>query len=98
MNVIKKIAKKWMDGVKSKNRYNVISMFDQDSDAVILDLGCDDGTWTRKIGEKIGTKNIYGVEVVASRVMEARNKGIKVSTFDLNGKFDYEDSFFDVVH
>jgi SAM-dependent methyltransferase len=63
-----------------------------------LDLGCDDGSWTTKIGEKIGTKKIYGVEVVKSRVGEAKNKGVKVSTFDLNGKFDYEDNFFDVVH
>jgi ubiquinone/menaquinone biosynthesis C-methylase UbiE len=98
MKKTKKLLKKWMDGVKSKNRDIILSMLDVNPAAVLLDLGCDDGVWSRQIGNKIGTDNIYGVEVVKSRVVEAEKNGLKVSSFNLNERFDYEDSFFDVVH
>lgn len=62
-----------------------------------LDLGCDDGTWTKKI---MGTKKIqwYGIEIVRSRANLAKKKGINVSSTSLSKKLPYKDNYFDLVH
>lgn len=76
----------------------ILDFLETDSDAVFLDLGCDDGKWTMEIAKKIGTNSVYGVEIIESRAKTARELGIKVSETDLNDKFPFEDNMFDVIH
>src|SRR6266545_4600340 len=33
----------------------------------LLDLGCDDGVWTRALADAVGADEIHGVEVVAEQ-------------------------------
>lgn len=66
--------------------------------AKMLDLGCDDGTWSLALKEKTGAGEIYGVDVVDQRIEEAENKGVKAVKADLNHNFPFRDNFFDVVH
>ncbi len=80
------------------NHRNIFDLLEKNSRATFLDLGCDDGELTLKTAERIGTKNIYGVEIVDKRIKSAQKRGVKVNKFDLNGKFDYRSSSFDVVH
>ncbi len=61
-----------------------------------LDLGCDDGSWTKKITSK--KIDWYGVEVVRSRVKLAKKKGIKVTMSSLEKKLPYKDNTFDLIH
>ncbi len=66
--------------------------------AKILDLGCDEGTWTLKIANKVNTKNVYGIDIVEQRLKEAKRKGIKTIKSDLNGKFPFKNNSFDIIH
>lgn len=73
-------------------------MFEVNKKARLLDLGCDDGAITVKMAKKIKTNNIYGVEIVDSRIKMAEKRQITVKKFDLNNKFDFQDNSIDVIH
>ncbi len=64
----------------------------------LLDLGCDDGSWTLELGLKLRTKNLYGVEVNETALSKARKNGIISKNCDLNKKIPFKDNFFDVIH
>ena len=80
------------------NHDNIINLFDYKSDAFFLDLGCDTGSFSLKIADKIRTKNIFGVEIVPERIVVAQDRGIQVKNFDLNQKFSFPDNHFDAIH
>ena len=80
------------------NHKNIMSLFEKNEKVHFLDLGCDDGMVTMKMAEKIGTKNVSGVEIVEERIGMSESKGIAVKSFDLNGKFDFENESVDVIH
>jgi len=63
-----------------------------------LDLGCSDGTWTTECAKKMGTKQVYGVEIVDELRSQAQSKGITVEKGDLNKFIPFEDNAFDVIH
>lgn len=78
----------------------ILSMLEVDPRARLLDLGCDDGVWTMKMAKKMRIKkgNVFGIEIVAERYRLASKKGVIVKGSDLNKKFPFTDSSFDVVH
>jgi len=76
---------------------NILSILQKNSNAKFLDLGCDDGSFTIKLAQVLGTANIYGVEITDERIKIAEANGIVIKKFDLNTKFDFEDNFFDVI-
>lgn len=92
----------WMNSnymaANALNEANMLELIEPNPSAKFVDLGCDDGAWTRKIADKLGSPHISGVEVVPSRSVLARQKGISVDEFDLEQKFQYRDGVFDVVH
>ena len=95
---MKKYLQKLYEKSVKLNHKNIFSILEKNSGGKFLDLGCDDGELTKKLSKKINTENIYGVEIVDERIKQAENNGIIVKNFDLNGKFDFEDDFFDVIH
>ena len=80
------------------NNKNIIDLLQVNNRATFCDLGCDDGSWTEELIKKIGTRDIYGIEIVDSRRKLAEERGIKAKTGDLNEEFPFEDDFFDVIH
>ena len=86
------------DDAFSLNQKNILDLLEENKNCILLDLGCDDGTWTMQLAKKIKTKNIHGVEIVEKRKIEAEKKGIEVAKNDLNYAFPYPVNFFDVVH
>ena len=82
----------------NENKKNIFTLLERNPNAKLLDLGCDEGSFTWKIANKIGTKSIYGIEIVDERIKMAKKKGIKVLKSDLNKKLPFKDKFFDVVH
>jgi SAM-dependent methyltransferase len=77
---------------------DIISLAEHNPGAFVLDLGCDNGEWTLKLGEKIGSKNLFGVEINADALEAAKGRGISVKPGDLEEKIGYPPEFFDVVH
>lgn len=81
-----------------KNKNNILKLFDEEKHIKFLDLGCDDGSWTIKMANTIGTVNVFGTEIVEDAATKAKLNGVKVSIGDLNKKIPYENDMFDVVH
>ena len=95
---MKSFLKKLYVNAEKLNHKNILSLLENKSNPILLDLGCDNGELTKKLAEKINTKNTYGVEIVEESIEKAKNNGLIVKKFDLNKKFDFEDNFFDVVN
>lgn len=93
-----KFLEKMYSNAVNLNYKNIFSLFEKNKKAQFLDLGCDEGSLTLKMAEEIGTKNIFGVEIVEERIQESEKKGIQVKNFDLNKRFDFENDLFDVIH
>lgn len=95
--IIKKFLFYLINNAVKRNDKKIIDLLEIREKSNYLDLGCDDGEKTIKMAKKINTKNIFGVEIVEQRILEAKNKGIAVSSFDLNKKFLYQDNYFDII-
>jgi SAM-dependent methyltransferase len=64
----------------------------------MLDLGCDDGCWTRELAHAAGVRRVCGVEIVPAQAAMARRAGIQAVVADLNRALPFEDGSFDLVH
>ena len=62
----------------------------------LLDVGCGDGSLLFRYFPT-APREFYGVEGAPELQAKAAARGIKVSSFDLNGRWPYEDNKFDVV-
>lgn len=85
------------------NRRNIIALARRARTAkgrvVLLDLGCDDGVWTRKLGDAVGAGEMHGVEIVEEPALIAAQNGINVKRLDLSQPMpDLPSGAFDLVH
>lgn len=69
----------------------------QNNNAMLLDLGCSDGEFTKRIAAVVGTGRIYGIEIDKNAAEKAKEKGIIVENADLNFRFPFSNEVFDVV-
>lgn len=83
---------------KKKNDTEILKLLSENPSGKILDLGCNDGAWTIRLGKKIKSKHLYGIEINEVAAKKAIKKAINVKIQDLNQKFEFEDNFFDIVH
>lgn len=95
--MIKKVLIELFTQAVHLNHKNIFSLLEFNPHAVVLDVGCDDGKLTLQFAQKIGTKNIYGVDVVKNKLTIAKKRGIKTFIADLNEKLPFENNFFDVI-
>ena len=63
----------------------------------LLDLGCMDGEFTKKIANTVGTNKIYGVDINKTAAKKAEEKGIIVKNADLSNELPFPDESFDVL-
>ena len=101
--MLKKFFTKMYENASEMNRRNLISLASRSGDGKgvkrLMDLGCDDGTWTRRLGEAIGAEEVHGVEVIEEQARRAKAQGVQVYTIDLNRPLtDLPSDAFDVVH
>lgn len=85
------------DAADIENRRVLLAAVERNEGACILDCGCNDGGFTKKMAERIGTSQIYGIECVEEVAKVAESKGIKVHHADLNKRLSIEDETFDFV-
>jgi SAM-dependent methyltransferase len=62
----------------------------------LLDVGCGDGGMLFRYLKKIPGE-FYGVEGAPLRKAQAEGRGLKVFSYDVNGRWPFEDNKFDVV-
>ena len=53
---------KYQYQTEDENKNAILKLIDRDTSAKILDLGCGNGEFTRELGTRIGTKNVYGID------------------------------------
>lgn len=91
------ILKRLHQAASNNNRNNILSLVEANPSAQYLDLGCNEGSFTIKIAEKIGTENIHGVEFVDDLIGKATENKISVQKIDLNCKLPFSENTFDVI-
>jgi len=97
-NKFKKIFLSMWENAYAQNKKNIIDLVDKDNKAFFIDLGCDDGIWTKRVAGKIDTKNVFGLDYINSQLKKANALGVKTEKGNLNEKFPLKSNFFDVVH
>jgi len=83
---------------RRENDENILDLLETDRKAKILDLGCDDGSKTKLLGEIINSKSLYGIDLNKDALKKAIKIGIIAKRGDLNIKFPFKSNYFDVVH
>jgi SAM-dependent methyltransferase len=93
------MQRRWAE---AENAYHakILDALPSDPDALLLDVGCDDGAWTDEVRRRIGIRRqqVSGIELVDERAELARKRGFDVRTGDLDEPWPFEDASFDVVH
>jgi 2-polyprenyl-3-methyl-5-hydroxy-6-metoxy-1,4-benzoquinol methylase len=84
--------------VDYENRKHILDLIEVDAKARIIDLGCADGKFAKKLAEKAGTRDIFGADFLEESCLKAKASGIKVHCADLNEQLPFENESFDVVH
>ncbi len=95
---MKKYLFKIYDRAVELNKRNILDLLDRNPHAALLDLGCDNGEWTKTIASKIGTEDITGIEMVDERIPEISGRGIRAIKSDLTHALPFNSDCFDVVH
>ena len=66
--------------------------------AKLLDLGCGTGEFTMRVADRVGAREVHGVELIPHIAAEARSRGITVSESSLGERLPYDDASFDAIH
>lgn len=77
-------------GYQSENA--VFSMLEKNKEASLLDLGCGDGKFTKKVAKIINTKKISAIESLKVKIAK-----FDIKNSNLNHKFPFPSNSFDVV-
>ena len=85
------------DSTDAENRKAILNLVDENKSAKILDLGCGAGELTKDIGKRVGSDELYGVEIAEKYAQLAKSNGIKVYRADLNEQLPIESETFDIV-
>ncbi len=80
------------------NRSNILKLAGAEKSRHLLDLGCDEGTWTLEVAKSARVENITGLEINPQAAKEAELKGIKVIVGDLKESLPFESNKFDLIH
>lgn len=75
----------------------VLSLLEKNPQAMFLDLGCNTGEFTIEMANKIGTRKIFGIEMLEEMAKAAVARRIEVSKGDLNEPFPFSDNSLDVI-
>jgi len=95
---MKRIFSNMFDKAYEQNRKNILELVDGDSNARLVDLGCDDGAWTEILAKKIGTDKYWGLDINQESLTMAQKRGVRTVKADLKYPLPFKDGFFDVVH
>lgn len=96
-SLVQRLLRKERKRTEASYRLAMLRLVESNPKAKLLDLGCYNGELTLQVAAKIGTKMIYGVELLPENACKCLDRGIAVHCFDLNNKFPFPDGDFDVV-
>jgi SAM-dependent methyltransferase len=91
--------RRWDDAEVSYHE-EILESLAPNPSAMLLDVGCDDGSWTERVRRRLGIPrgHVHGLEVVDERAELARRRGFDIRTGDIEEPWPFPDGAFDVVH
>jgi len=85
------------EDTESVCRTAILSLLNHAPGARLIDLGCGDGEFTWRAAEKVGTSDVYGVDIVEENLTRARQRGIVTLGADLNRELPFGTGTVDVI-
>lgn len=86
------------DKIYKENQKFFLSFFTKGNiDSKLLDLGCKEGDFTKRVSAAVGTNQVYSIEIDRAAAEKAKKLGINVESGDLNCMFPFPDGTFDIV-
>lgn len=80
------------------NRKMLLDLLDKNTGANILDIGCNDGSFTKAVANKVGTDKIYGIEFMKEYAEIAyKSNGVCAVLANADRSFPFKDCSFDIV-
>jgi SAM-dependent methyltransferase len=83
---------------EEENRRAILRALPSDVGGRVLDLGTHVGEFTARVAERVGAREVHGVELLEKHAREARTRGIRVVQADVEEGIPFESRYFDVVH
>ena len=83
---------------EEENRRAILRALPRKRGGNVLDIGTHTGEFTTRVAERVGAKEVFGVELIEKHAAEARARGIKVEVSDIETGLPFPDRKFDVVH
>ena len=83
---------------EEENRRAILRALPKKRGGNVLDIGTHVGDFTMRVAERLGSKEVYGVELIEKHAAEARARGIKIEVADIESGLPFPDRKFDVVH
>ena len=83
---------------EEENRRAILRALPKNRGGNVLDIGTHVGDFTTRVAERLGAKEVHGVELIEKHAAEARSRGIKVEVADIEKGLPFPDGKFDVVH
>ena len=81
-----------------ENRRVILDMLPAGGVDTLLDLGPNDGAFTRTVAAHVGATRLVGVELIDGHADEAAARGIEVTCADIDDGLPFGDAEFDLVH
>ena len=97
MQFVKGYMRHLLVGMQQLTEEKLLGLLTKVPDATLLDIGCNNGVFTRQIAEKIGAKRIFGIEIDRNNAHRARDRGINIILADASKDFPFRDEVFDVI-
>lgn len=96
MNISKKLLD-WAEQSEQECRRVELSMVPITENCRLLDLGCGDGDFTSRVQTVVRATEVHGVEIAEEQVENARTRGIKVFSCNLNERFEFSSDHYDLI-
>src|SRR6267143_4627901 len=83
--------------VRTNNR-NILRLLEPWPNCCLIDLGCNDGAWTKRVASALHTSRVSGIDLSQNAGRVARTNGIEYIFADLSKPLPICDNSMDVVH
>lgn len=83
---------------EEENRRQILRALPKGHGGRLLDVGLHTGEFTLRVAERLGAREVHGVELIEEHAAAARRRGIEVEVADIENGLPFPDETFDVVH
>ena len=97
LSIIQRLLLQRAEETESVCRTAILSLLEHAPGMRLVDLGCGDGEFTVRAAEKVGTSNVYGVDIMEENITQSRAKGVVTLGADLSRGLPFGTCTVDVV-